>query len=129
MMFFKFSRNNQVVTDSPPAEGQGDDAAAREQPKDEVVNKADLSRLIAKELGTTKTEAEKVLDSLLSAISTSLESGKRVRLSGFGQFSVRRSKRQKFRNPRTGGQVSAVARPTVRFKPSSTLKQSMNSQT
>ena len=126
MLFFKFSRNNQVVTDAVPMEAPSQSDFGKEVAP-EPVNRAELVRLVAKEVGITKAESEKVLDAFLDAISVSLEEGKRVRLSGFGQFSVRRSKRDKFRNPRTGGRVSTVARPTVRFKPSATLKQAMNS--
>ena len=127
MMFFKFSRNNQVVTETLPAVEQELGLAPEDQLEAESVNRVDLVRMVAKEAGTSRVEAEKALNSFLDAISASLAAGKRVRISGFGQFSVRRSKRHKFRNPRTGGPVSTIARPSVRFKPSATLKQAMSS--
>lgn len=51
-----------------------------------------------------------------------------VKISGFGNFIVRRKKERLGRNPRTGTAMSIEARHVLTFKPSQVLKNILNSK-
>ena len=54
------------------------------------MNKNDLVAEIAQETGISKTDATKLIDCTLDRITSTLQSGQEVRLSGFGKFFVAR---------------------------------------
>ena len=50
-----------------------------------------------------------------------------VKISGFGNFSVRKKRPRRGRNPQTGGEIEITARKVLTFKPSQVLKKVLNS--
>jgi len=90
------------------------------------VNKADLIDRIAKDAGIAKTQADAVVNSLLSAIEGDLKKGGRVALVGFGTFSVGNRKARTGRNPHTGQPIKIAARKVAKFSPGSELKKAVN---
>lgn len=86
------------------------------------MTKAELVAAMAKASGSTKTAAEKALNSLISSVRDALKKGRRVTLMGFGTFAVGRRAARNGRNPRTGKIIKIPAAKVPRFKASRALK-------
>ena len=84
--------------------------------KEELIAKA------AQDAGVTKTEAGKVLASILDSIESVLKKGDKVSLVGFGTFSVAARAAREGRNPATGKPIKIPAKKTPKFKPGKKLK-------
>jgi DNA-binding protein HU-beta len=84
--------------------------------KEELVAKA------ADDAGVTKTQAAKVLKSILTSIEKSLKKGNKVSLVGFGTFSVAKRAAREGRNPATGKAIKIPAANIPKFKPGKKLK-------
>jgi len=80
------------------------------------MNKQNLVEAVAKELDTSKAQAGRAVNAVLSGISKGLRKDKNVQLIGFGTFLVRRRKARKGRNPQTGETINIKASKTVGFK-------------
>jgi DNA-binding protein HU-beta len=89
------------------------------------LNKGDLVAKIAGETGVSKTEAEGVLNSLVTAITHSLKKNQKVTLVGFGTWSVTKRKARTGRNPQTGVPIKIAARKVPKFTPGSELKKAV----
>jgi DNA-binding protein HU-beta len=89
------------------------------------MNKAELVAAIAKDVGLTKTDVNRVLDSLLDLVTRTLKKGERVTLVGFGTFVVSRRRTREVRNPRTGNPMKIPGRRVPRFSPGKELKDSI----
>jgi DNA-binding protein HU-beta len=85
------------------------------------MNKGELTSAIAASAGLTKADAEKALNAITSAISSSLKKGERVGLVGFGSFSVSQRAKRTGRNPQTGKEITIPAKKVVKFKPGADL--------
>ncbi len=86
------------------------------------MNRAELCEAIAKELQTTKAEADRFIATMLHCIETGLKKDKSVQLVGFGTFLVRKRAARKGRNPQTGEAIKIKASKTVSFKAGKSLK-------
>ena len=86
------------------------------------MNKRDMVGKIALGANITRAQASRALEALLAGIQSSLASGKRVTLSGFGSFGVAHRKARRIRNPRSGGQILVQAKRVPRFAPGAELK-------
>jgi DNA-binding protein HU-beta len=86
------------------------------------MNKTGLIDAIAKQASLKKTDAKKFLDAFVDVTSTSLVSGDKVILFGFGTFSVVDRVARKGRNPITGASIDVPAKKAVKFKASTELK-------
>ena len=71
-------------------------------------------------------EAERVVSTILDAISERLADGGRVELRGFGAFSTRDRDARTGRNPRTGDSVDVGAKRVPLFKPGTDLRERLN---
>jgi len=80
------------------------------------MNKQNLVEAVAKELDTSKAQAGRAVNAVLSGISKGLKKDKNVQLIVFGTFLVRRRKARKGRNPQTGETINIKASKTVGFK-------------
>lgn len=87
-----------------------------------LVNKRDLVGKIAVDASLTRAQAARALDAFLAGIQSSLVSGKRVTLSGFGTFGVSHRKARQVRNPRNGCSMEIAAKRVPRFAPGVELK-------
>lgn len=83
--------------------------------------KADIVERVARDIGTTKVQAERAVEATIAALKSSLARGDRIELRGFGVFEVRARKRGVGRNPRTGEVVPIPPGRTTRFKPGKDL--------
>ncbi len=80
------------------------------------MNKQCLAEAVAKELGTSKAQGERVINAVLGNISKGLKKDKTVQLIGFGTFTVKKRKARNARNPQTGDIIKVKASRTVGFK-------------
>ena len=87
--------------------------------------KADLVSAMAKASGGSKVSAEKALNAFLDGVFDSLKRGRKVTIGGFGTFLVSRRAERNGRNPRTGKAIKIPACRVPRFKPSRSLKHSL----
>jgi DNA-binding protein HU-beta len=91
-----------------------------------MTNKAELIDDVAAAIEVSKAQAGQALDAVIEAITKALNGGEEVRLVGFGTFSVKTRAAGKGRNPATGEEIDIPASKSVRFKPGTQLKASVN---
>ena len=90
------------------------------------MTKADLVDLICERVGSSKKEADEVVEAVFAIIRESLRHGGKVKISGFGTFIVNRKHARRGRNPRTGALITICSRRVLSFKPSQALKDRVN---
>lgn len=86
------------------------------------MTKQDLIEAVSKSTGLSKRGAASAVDATIDSITNGIKKEKRLALSGFGTFTVRRRKARTGRNPRTGEEIKINASKTVGFKPAPALK-------
>jgi integration host factor subunit alpha len=87
-----------------------------------TLTKADLAELLFERLGLNKRESKDMVEAFFEIIHTTLVDGSDVKLSGFGNFNIRRKAPRPGRNPRTGEAIPIKARNVVTFHASHKLK-------
>ena len=87
-----------------------------------TLTKAELSELLFERLGLNKRESKDMVEAFLELVHTNLVTGEDVKLSGFGNFNIRRKAPRPGRNPRTGESIPIKARNVVTFHASHKLK-------
>ena len=75
----------------------------------------------------TKKEAELIVNVVLGGIASSLATGDKVELRGFGSFKVKERRAREGRNPKTGDRVSVEAKKVPYFKAGKELRDRVNS--
>ena len=78
-------------------------------------------------LGISKKDSVTAVESVFDIIKDELGKGNDVMISGFGKWTVKSKKEQKGRNPQTGKDMTIDARKVVTFKPSTVLRDAVNS--
>jgi DNA-binding protein HU-beta len=86
------------------------------------MNKSELVAYIADKVGTTKADAERMVDAFMDAVTETLKKDDTVSLTGFGAFSISHRKARTARNPRTGETVNVPATKAPKFKAGKKLK-------
>lgn len=87
-----------------------------------TLTKAELAELLFERLGLNKRESKDMVDGFFDIIHATLVQGRDVKLSGFGNFNIRRKAPRPGRNPRTGEAIPIKARNVVTFHASQKLK-------
>ncbi|MCB1787040.1 MAG: integration host factor subunit alpha [Sedimenticolaceae bacterium] len=87
-----------------------------------ALTKAEMAEHLFEELGLNKREAKDMVEMFFEEIRMSLENGRQVKLSGFGNFDLREKKQRPGRNPKTGEEIPISARRVVTFRPGQKLK-------
>lgn len=90
------------------------------------MTKADIVERIQTKIGFTKKESAEMLESVLTIMKITLETGEKIKIAGFGNFEVKQKKDRRGRNPQTGESIMIDARRILTFKPSSILRQAIN---
>ncbi|MDH4131358.1 MAG: HU family DNA-binding protein [Gemmatimonadota bacterium] len=93
------------------------------------MHKPELVAALASRLGRPKAEAARIIEALFGAdglVGSELRRGRKVQISGFGHFEVRKRKARTGRNPRTGRAISIKASLAPVFRAGRTLKQLIN---
>ncbi len=90
------------------------------------MTKADIVEMVHNRTGFSKKEASESVEMVLELLKEMLEKGEKIKLSGFGNFVIRRKDIRKGRNPKTGEEMEISARRVLTFKPSQKLKDYIN---
>ena len=86
------------------------------------MNKQGIAEAVHGILGTTKVQAEQVVDTVIDSIVGSLKKGEEVSIAGLGIFSVKARAARTARNPRTGEAVQVPAMKVPKFRAAKALK-------
>lgn len=81
-----------------------------------------MAERLYEEVGLNKREAKELVELFFEEIRASLERNEEVKLSGFGNFSLRDKNERPGRNPRTGEEIPITARRVVTFRPGQKLR-------
>ena len=90
-----------------------------------TVTKADLAEHLFEKVGLNKREAKEFVDLFFEELRGALISEGSIKLTGFGNFDVRKKSERPGRNPKTGEQIPVTARKVVTFHASQKLKERM----
>ena len=88
-----------------------------------ALTKAEMAERLYEDVGLNKREAKEFVDAFFDALREALEQGRQIKLSGFGNFDLRRMIQRPGRNPKTGQQIPISARTVVTFRPGQKLKE------
>ena len=89
------------------------------------MNKTELVAAIAEKAGTSKKDAEKVVNATFDVISEAMAKGDKISLVGFGTFEVRERAAREGKNPQTGEKIKIAACKVPAFKAGKALKVSV----
>ena len=90
------------------------------------MTKADIVEKIYSATDLTKKDATEIVENVFALVKSTLETGEKIKISGFGIFEVKEKIARRGRNPQTGGTIEISARKVLTFKPSQILKKSLN---
>tara|TARA_B100000902_G_C26845374_1_gene685460 strand:- start:45 stop:344 length:300 start_codon:yes stop_codon:yes gene_type:complete len=90
------------------------------------LTKKDLVNSVYMRLGFSKQISENLIDDLLITISENIISEKKLKLSKFGTFTIRKKKSRVGRNPKTKETKIISSRDVVLFKASKEFKEFVN---
>ncbi|MDW7709499.1 MAG: integration host factor subunit alpha [Deferrisomatales bacterium] len=90
------------------------------------MTKSDIVEAIHQRVGFSKKRSSEVVALVLDLVKEALETGEKVKISGFGNFELRRKEPRKGRNPQTGEEIVITERQVLTFKPSQVLKDRLN---
>ena len=89
------------------------------------MSKADFVEAVAKKGNLTKADAKRAIELVFGTIEVGLKTvknGGKLHIGTFGTFTITRRGARMARNPRTGEAIKVKASRSLRFKPSSQLK-------
>jgi integration host factor subunit alpha len=92
------------------------------------LTKKDLINQIYMQLGFSKLVSENLVNDFFSTVILNLKKEKKIKLSGFGTFSIRKKNSRVGRNPKTKELKIISSREVVLFKPSKELKEFINNK-
>lgn len=90
------------------------------------MTKADIIEQIYEKVGFSKKESAEIVELVFDTMKETLERGEKIKVSGFGNFVVRRKRPRIGRNPQTGEEIEISARRVLTFRPSQVLKAMLN---
>ena len=86
------------------------------------MNKSELIDRIAEKCGCTKADAERMMETVIDEVTSTLKGGNEVSIAGLGKFTAKMRAARTGRNPRTGEAVQIPAMRVPKFSASKTLK-------
>lgn len=92
------------------------------------MTKADIVEIVFEKVGFSKKDVSSVVEQIFESIKDALENGDKVKISGFGNFTIRQKRARRGRNPQTGTEITIEERKVMTFKASQLLKKAINSQ-
>ena len=90
------------------------------------MTKVDVVETIYEKVGFSKKDVAKIVGSIFDIIKESLQQEDKIKISGFGNFVIRKKRARRGRNPQTGGDIEISSRRILTFKPSQVLKAALN---
>ncbi len=88
-----------------------------------TLTRADLAEALNRKLGLSRSDSLGMVESILDHMTTALEEGANVKISGFGTFLLRDKGQRIGRNPKTGIEVPITPRRVLTFRASQMLKE------
>ncbi|ABB33271.2 LOW QUALITY PROTEIN: integration host factor, alpha subunit [Geobacter metallireducens GS-15] len=92
------------------------------------MTKEEIAELVSTKGAIQRREADEMVEVLLEQIKKTLEREDRIKITGFGNFEVKRKADRRGRNPQTGEALTIQSRRVLTFKPSAVLKNSINGE-
>jgi integration host factor subunit alpha len=90
------------------------------------MTKADLADILNEKLSYSKKEAIELVELTLEVLKEAIVTEGHVKISGFGNFVVRKKVDRTGRNPQTGETITILSRKVLTFKPSTILRSRLN---
>ena len=90
------------------------------------LTKKDIINSIYMQIGFSKKISENLLEDILNTLTDNLINNKKVKISNFGTFSLRKKNKRIGRNPKTKESKIITDRNVVIFKPSKQFKRYIN---
>ena len=90
------------------------------------MTKADIAAHVYEKLGFSKNESSGTVEHFFAIVKSWLIGGENVKISGLGNFIVRKKKARKGRNPQTGDEIEIAPRTVLVFRLSQVLKDELN---
>lgn len=90
------------------------------------MTKAEIVEKIYEKVGFSKRESADIVDQVFEIMKETLQTGEKIKVSGFGNFVVRSKRKRIGRNPHTREAITISARKVVTFKASQILKNAVN---
>lgn len=93
--------------------------------KQTTISLKQIAADIAAKQNLQKKQASELLEGLFDVLATNLKNGAKIRVPGFGIFTVAKRAARMGRNPATGEPIKIKASKKVRFRPAKELKESV----
>ncbi len=90
------------------------------------MTKAELVTIVSEKCSISRLNSVQIVDQVFRILKETLETGEKVKISGFGSFTSREKRPRKGRNPKTGKVMMISGRRVLKFKPSPTLRKAVN---
>ena len=90
------------------------------------LTKKDLVNIVYMQIGFSKSISENLINEFFSLIISNLIEEKKLKISNFGTFSIRKKRSRIGRNPKTKEKKMIGERNVVLFKPSKEFKDFIN---
>jgi integration host factor subunit alpha len=91
------------------------------------MTKSDIVDVLCSKLEYPRKETQEIIETMFEMIKVELEKGESIKLPGFGNFVVRSKRARVGRNPKTGEEMEITARQVLTFKPSTILRNRVQS--
>jgi len=92
-----------------------------------TMKKIEIIESVYDQLGIARKDCVQIVESLFEIIKDDLDKGNDVLVSGFGKWTVKAKKKRRGRNPQTGEPLTIDAKRVITFKPSTKLRDAINS--
>ncbi len=90
------------------------------------MNKTELVSAVAASTGLSKKDAEKAVNGVIDTIISTVKSGEKVQLVGFGTFELRERAAREGINPASGEKIKIAACKAPAFKAGKAFKDAVN---
>src|SRR3546814_5539134 len=87
-----------------------------------TMTRADLVDAIHREVGWSRADSARMVESILGRMCGALADGENVKISGFGTFVLRDKGERIGRNPKTGVEVPIAPRRVLTFRASQMMR-------
>jgi len=90
--------------------------------------KTEIVSIVCDKCSFPRQESAQIVEQLFQVLKEALETGEKVKISGFGNFIPREKRPRRGRNPKTGEALTISGRRVVTFKPSVKLRKAVNQE-
>ena len=90
------------------------------------MTKIDIIKNVNEKLGFYKKDSAAIVESVFDVMKENLSRGEKIKISGFGNFVVKKKNSRRGRNPQTGQEIEITSRRVLNFKASQVLRRALN---